>query len=128
VGVKAVDAATLVVELEEPIGHFLYLLAYYATFAIPRHVAEVYGEEWSLPKHLVTNGPFRLDAWRRGEAVVCATPRIMAALAAIWCASNSICGNGQATPWRHMSKINTMLAGSIQKYSNKHGGAIHTNT
>jgi ABC-type oligopeptide transport system substrate-binding subunit len=51
-------------------GHFLYLLAELDTFAIPRHVVEVYGEDWSLPEHIVTNGPFRLDTWRRGETVV----------------------------------------------------------
>jgi len=70
VGVHALDDLTLVVELEEPIGQFLYLLAYNATFAIPRHVAEAYGDDWSQPEYLVTNGPFRLEAWRRGEAVV----------------------------------------------------------
>ncbi len=69
-GVNALDDVTLVVELEEPIGHFLYLLATTASFAIPRHVVEVYGEDWSLPEHIVTNGPFRLDTWRRGETVV----------------------------------------------------------
>jgi ABC-type oligopeptide transport system substrate-binding subunit/serine/threonine protein kinase/class 3 adenylate cyclase len=70
VGVKAPDNVTLVVELEEPIGHFLYLLAYCAAFAIPRHVVDVYGEDWSWPEHIVTNGPFRLETWRHGEAVV----------------------------------------------------------
>jgi ABC-type oligopeptide transport system substrate-binding subunit/DNA-binding SARP family transcriptional activator len=70
VGVTALDDVTLAVELEEPIGHFLYLLASAVGFAIPRHVVEAYGEDWSRPEHIVTNGPFRLDTWRPGNTVV----------------------------------------------------------
>jgi oligopeptide transport system substrate-binding protein len=51
-------------------GHFLYLLAHHAAFAIPRHVVDAFGAAWSLPEHIVTNGPFQLETWRRGETVV----------------------------------------------------------
>jgi ABC-type oligopeptide transport system substrate-binding subunit len=51
--VTALDDVTLVVGLEEPIGHFLYLLSF-----VPRsrHVVG-FRRDWILPSTL-TNGPF----------------------------------------------------------------------
>ena len=70
VGVRALDELTLLVELEEPVGHFLYLLAMAVACPIPRHVVEAHGEDWTAAEHLVTNGPFRLETWVRKERVV----------------------------------------------------------
>jgi oligopeptide transport system substrate-binding protein len=70
VGVQAVDEATLVVELEGPMGYFLQLLADQATYALPRHVVEAHGPAWTEVGNLVTNGPFRLEEWKRGESLV----------------------------------------------------------
>jgi ABC-type oligopeptide transport system substrate-binding subunit/DNA-binding SARP family transcriptional activator len=77
VGVRAIDALTLSVELERPAAYFLYLLAASATaFPVPHHVVEMYGEQWaevganSTELGIVTNGPFQLEAWRRGESMV----------------------------------------------------------
>jgi ABC-type oligopeptide transport system substrate-binding subunit len=70
VGVRALDDATLSVELEEPTGHFLHLMAIGATFPIPRHVVEEYGMEWTDVDKIVTNGSFRLESWQRGESIV----------------------------------------------------------
>jgi ABC-type oligopeptide transport system substrate-binding subunit/class 3 adenylate cyclase len=69
-GVRALDEVTLAVELEEPTGYFLQLLAYTATYPVPRHMVEAHGEAWTEPKNIVTNGPFRLEAWQRGESMV----------------------------------------------------------
>jgi oligopeptide transport system substrate-binding protein len=71
-GVWALDEVTLVVELEGPTGYFLQLLAYSATYPVPRHVVEVHGEAWTERGKIVTNGPFRLEAWQRGESMVLA--------------------------------------------------------
>jgi ABC-type oligopeptide transport system substrate-binding subunit/class 3 adenylate cyclase len=70
VGVRAVDELTLVVELEEPTGHFLSLLAHRATYPVPRHAVEAHGEAWTDVGNIVTNGPFRLEAWQRGRSMV----------------------------------------------------------
>jgi ABC-type oligopeptide transport system substrate-binding subunit len=70
VGVRAVDEATLVVELEEPTGYFLQLLAHFTTYALPQHAVEAHGEAWTEVGNIVTNGPFRLEAWQRGESMV----------------------------------------------------------
>jgi oligopeptide transport system substrate-binding protein len=69
-GVRALDEVTLAVELEEPTGYFPYLLACGATYPVPRHVVEPHGEAWTEPGNIVTNGPFRLEAWQRGESMV----------------------------------------------------------
>jgi oligopeptide transport system substrate-binding protein len=78
VRVQALDDLTLVVELEGPAGYFLHLLTHSATFPIPRHVVEARGETWaeigsnSTESDIITNGPFRLEAWNRGESMVLA--------------------------------------------------------
>jgi oligopeptide transport system substrate-binding protein len=70
VGVQALNDLTLVVELEEPTGYFLSLLTYRATYPVPRHVVETHGEAWTEVGNMVTNGPFRLEAWQRGQSIV----------------------------------------------------------
>jgi oligopeptide transport system substrate-binding protein len=70
VGVRALDELTLVVELEQPTGYFLSLLTHQITFPVPRHVVQARGVAWTEPANIVTNGPFRLATWERGESVV----------------------------------------------------------
>jgi ABC-type oligopeptide transport system substrate-binding subunit/DNA-binding SARP family transcriptional activator len=72
IGVRATNETTLVVELEEPAGYFLQLLVRPDYFPVPRHVVEAHGAAWTDPGNLITNGPFRLEAWRRGEVLVLA--------------------------------------------------------
>jgi oligopeptide transport system substrate-binding protein len=69
-GVQALDEVTLVVELEEPTGYFLHLLAHLATYPVPRHMVEAHGEAWTEPGNIVTNGPFRLEARQPGQSMV----------------------------------------------------------
>ncbi len=66
-GVHAAGDWTLVVELEEPAGYFLHLLALPTAFPVPRHVVEAYGDKWTEAPHFVSNGPFRLEARASGE-------------------------------------------------------------
>jgi ABC-type transport system substrate-binding protein len=70
VGVRALDEFTLAVELEGPTSYFPYLTAFIATIPMPRHVVETYGDAWAELDHNVTNGPFRLVSWERGESLV----------------------------------------------------------
>jgi ABC-type oligopeptide transport system substrate-binding subunit len=69
-GVRALDEFTLAVELEGPTSYFLHLLAFVATFPVPRHVVQMHGDAWVELDNIVTNGPFRLAAWERGESLV----------------------------------------------------------
>jgi oligopeptide transport system substrate-binding protein len=74
--VRAPDELTLVVELEGPTGYFLQLLADHVTYALPQHAVEAQGESWaevganSTELGIVTNGPFRLEAWQPGQSMV----------------------------------------------------------
>jgi len=70
VGVRALDEVTLVVELERPTGYFPHLVAYNATYPVPRHVVEAHGEAWTEVGNIVTNGPFRLETWKQGESMI----------------------------------------------------------
>jgi ABC-type oligopeptide transport system substrate-binding subunit/DNA-binding SARP family transcriptional activator len=70
VGVRALDKFTLVVELEGPTSYFPHLLAFVSAFPVPRHKVEVHGAAWAKLDKVVTNGPFRLAAWVRGESLV----------------------------------------------------------
>jgi ABC-type oligopeptide transport system substrate-binding subunit len=69
VGVLALDELSLAVELEGPTGYFLHLLTHVVSYPVPRHVVEVHGVAWTEVGNIVTNGPFRLEAWRRGESI-----------------------------------------------------------
>ncbi|MHB9032163.1 MAG: ABC transporter substrate-binding protein [Anaerolineae bacterium] len=63
-GVLATDDYTLLVELEEPVGYFLYLMAVAVAYAVPRHVIQAWGEAWWRPDHMVYNGPFVVKEWQ----------------------------------------------------------------
>jgi oligopeptide transport system substrate-binding protein len=67
VGIYAPNETTLVIELEAPVSYFMQNLSYYVLLPVPRHVVEAHGPTWAEPEHIVTNGPFCLAAWRRGE-------------------------------------------------------------
>jgi oligopeptide transport system substrate-binding protein len=67
VGVKTIDPLTLEVELEKPASYFLDMLTF--RFPVPRHVVEAYGEAWTDPANLVTNGPFQLESYQPGVSI-----------------------------------------------------------
>jgi oligopeptide transport system substrate-binding protein len=61
-GVEAPDARTLLINLRRPVPYFLALLA---TLSVPIHrkTIETYGEQWTRPGNIVSNGPFTLTEW-----------------------------------------------------------------
>ncbi|MCB9133175.1 MAG: AAA family ATPase [Anaerolineales bacterium] len=69
VGVHATDPLTLVVELERPVAYWLHIMANPATFPVPRHRVEQYGDDWCEADRIVTNGPYLLDRWHPREQV-----------------------------------------------------------
>ncbi len=70
VGIHAPDDHTLVVELEDPCGHFFHILAISATYPVPRHVVEQYGAAWTEAANLVVNGPFQLEVWEPKKRLI----------------------------------------------------------
>ncbi|MGC9335409.1 MAG: ABC transporter substrate-binding protein, partial [Anaerolineae bacterium] len=70
IAVHGLEEHTLRIELEHPDRNFLYLTLY--AIPIPRHLVEALGEAWTEPGQMVSNGPFQLESWRRGESMVLA--------------------------------------------------------
>jgi oligopeptide transport system substrate-binding protein len=64
VGVRALDDRTLEVRLRKPIVFFPSITTFMVTFPMRRDVVEKFGEQWTEPGRIVTNGPFVLDEWR----------------------------------------------------------------
>jgi ABC-type oligopeptide transport system substrate-binding subunit len=63
VGVQAKDDATLVIELEEPVGYFLLLLTLPGLYPVPMHIVEKLGQDWASSDELISNGAFFLQSW-----------------------------------------------------------------
>jgi len=60
VGIKALDAHTLEVQLLEPVAYFPFIVTLPVTLPLPRPIIERYGESWWQPGKIISNGPFRL--------------------------------------------------------------------
>ncbi len=62
-GVRAVDAGTFEVTLENPAPYLPEVLAHQATFPVPKHKVEALGDAWVRPGNAVGNGPYMLVEW-----------------------------------------------------------------
>jgi oligopeptide transport system substrate-binding protein len=60
VGVKALNPWTLEVHLKKPIVYFPSIATFMVTFPQRKDLIEKYGDRWTDPAYLVTNGPFKL--------------------------------------------------------------------
>lgn len=69
IGIHASDRLLLEVELERPDSSFLYILSESVSFPVPRHIVQKCGADWTELEFLVTNGPFQISEWRRGEFI-----------------------------------------------------------
>jgi oligopeptide transport system substrate-binding protein len=68
VGLAAPDDTTLVVRLAHPVPYLLHLAACPTLLPVPRHVVERWGNTWTRPGHLVSNGAFVLARWRQNQS------------------------------------------------------------
>jgi oligopeptide transport system substrate-binding protein len=64
VGVKALDDSTLQVTLTSPQPWFIQQVAHHSFLAVHRPTVEKYGNKWTEPENIVTDGPFELASWR----------------------------------------------------------------
>lgn len=69
VGVHALDARTLRVELGGPTAFFLDLLAYHPFAVLPRQLIEARGDRWLHARPFVSSGAYTLDFWRLNDRV-----------------------------------------------------------
>lgn len=62
-GFKTLDDHTFQVTLENPTPFFLELLCYTSFKPVPKWAVEQFGPKWTLPKNIVSNGPFKMTSW-----------------------------------------------------------------
>ncbi|HYE51575.1 MAG TPA: peptide ABC transporter substrate-binding protein [Azospirillaceae bacterium] len=74
-GVKAVDATTFQVTLEQPTPYFVSSLTHHSTYAISKANYEKFGEDYIKPGNLVSNGAYMLkEAIPQGHVKVVKNP------------------------------------------------------
>ncbi|MFW0767850.1 oligopeptide ABC transporter substrate-binding protein OppA [Trabulsiella odontotermitis] len=69
-GVKAVDDHTLEVTLSEPVPYFYKLLVHSSMTPVPKAAIEKYGEKWTQPANIISNGAYKLKEWVVNERIV----------------------------------------------------------
>ena len=69
VGVRALDARTVQVELNQPTAFFLDLCAFQTLSVVPRQVIGKYGEDWMRARPLPSSGPYVLEFWRLNDKI-----------------------------------------------------------
>lgn len=69
-GVRAVDDHTFEVSINKPIPYFVRMMAHYTTFPVHKGTIEKYGNKWTLPSNIVSNGAYHLKEWIVNERIV----------------------------------------------------------
>lgn len=69
-GVKALDKYTFQVTLDHSVPYFVKMTVNSSLFPAPKKTIEKWGEAWTKPDHLVSNGAYKLDKWIVNEKMV----------------------------------------------------------
>ena len=69
VGVNAVDDKTLEVKLTTPQPWFIQQSAHTSFLAVNKKAVDQFGDKWTEPANIVTNGPFKLDSWQHNANI-----------------------------------------------------------
>ena len=69
VGVNAVDDKTLEVKLTQPQPWFIQQSAHTSFLAVNKKAVDQFGDKWTEPANIVTNGPFKLDSWQHNANI-----------------------------------------------------------
>ena len=69
VGVTAVDDHTLQVELTSEQPWFLGQVSHHSFLPVHQATVEEFGDNWTDPANIVTNGPFMLESWEHEAAI-----------------------------------------------------------
>lgn len=68
-GVRALNAKTVEITLNNPAPYLPGLLSHFTALALPKHVVEKIGDEFLKPGNMVTNGPFVLSEWAPNDYI-----------------------------------------------------------
>src|SRR5215207_149828 len=69
VGLKALSAYKLRIQLTSPQPWFIQQLSHTSLLPVNKGAVTRYGKKWTEPGNIVTNGPFRLAAWRHDASI-----------------------------------------------------------
>lgn len=69
-GVNALDDNTLEITLTQTVAAFLNMLAHPSLVLLDKTVIERFGERWTRPEHIVSNGTYQVKAWSVNEKIV----------------------------------------------------------
>lgn len=72
IGVKAVDDYTIQFALNHPAGYFPSIASMWVARPVPKWAIEKYGDKWTEPENIVTNGAYLLEEWKHEDEVVMA--------------------------------------------------------
>ena len=70
VGVRALAADILEVTLKKPVVYFPSITTFMVTFPLRKDIVEKYGDDWTEPNNIVTNGPYLLESWEHEYKLV----------------------------------------------------------
>jgi oligopeptide transport system substrate-binding protein len=69
VGIRALDDLTLRVDLAAPAAYFPDVVAFTTYLPVHRPTVERYGDRWTRPGRMVSNGAYQLRAWKINDRV-----------------------------------------------------------
>ncbi|CAG9001582.1 MAG: Periplasmic oligopeptide-binding protein [Candidatus Celerinatantimonas neptuna] len=69
-GVKALNAHTLQVTLSHAVPYFVKMLANSSVFPVYPPVVKKWGDQWTQPQHIVSNGAYKLTKWVVNSRIV----------------------------------------------------------
>jgi oligopeptide transport system substrate-binding protein len=72
VGLRAVDPLTFEVTMAQPAPQFEAIASLPYLTPVPRHVVEEFGDQWTEAPNMVSNGPYKLEAWDHDQQIVLA--------------------------------------------------------
>jgi oligopeptide transport system substrate-binding protein len=70
VGVKAPDDHTLICTLAHPTAYFLELTSFQTLCPVHLPTVKKYGNDWTKPGKMVSNGPYMLKQWRLNDYIL----------------------------------------------------------
>ena len=70
IGVKAIDDYTIQFALNQPAGYFPAIAGMWVNRPVPRWTIEKYGEKWTEPENIVTNGSYLLTKWAHEDEII----------------------------------------------------------
>jgi len=69
VGVEAPDDYTLVVHLTSPQPWFIQQASHHSFLAVHQATVEQFGDKWTEPQNIVTDGPYKLAKWEHDSEI-----------------------------------------------------------